>query len=63
MIGNALVFDGVCHAFNFDPSNAYGKSGEAFINHLYAFHQVLTPDGERVLGPEEFLRTWDIDEI
>ncbi|HEX6988916.1 MAG TPA: amidohydrolase family protein [Bacillota bacterium] len=63
MIGNAFVFDGVCHAFNFDPSNAYGKSGEAFINHLYAFHQVLTPDGERVLGPEEFLRTWDIDEI
>jgi predicted TIM-barrel fold metal-dependent hydrolase len=34
-----------------------------FIDHLYAFHQVLTPPGERVLGPEEFLREWSIDEI
>src|SRR5260221_12220404 len=30
---------------------------------LYAFHQVLTPPGERILGPEEFLREWGIDEI
>jgi predicted TIM-barrel fold metal-dependent hydrolase len=34
-----------------------------FINHLYAFHQVLTPPGEKVLSPEEFLREWSIDEI
>ena len=34
-----------------------------FINHLYAFHQALTPPNERVLGPEEFLREWNIDEI
>ncbi|MFL5591205.1 MAG: amidohydrolase family protein [Ktedonobacteraceae bacterium] len=34
-----------------------------FIDHLYAFHQVLTPPGEPVLGPEEFLREWNIDEI
>ncbi len=60
---DAFVFDCVCHVFNFDMNNAYGKPGQMFINHLYAFHQVLTPLGERVLGPEEFLREWSIDEI
>ncbi len=59
----AFVFDCVCHVFNFDMKNAYGKPGQMFINHLYAFHQVLTPPGERLLGPEEFLREWGIDEI
>ena len=49
--------------FNFDKRNAFGKPGEMFIDHLYAFHQVLTPPGERVLSPEEFLREWSIDEI
>ena len=43
--------------------NAFDKAGQMFINHLYAFHQVLTPPGERVLSPEEFLREWSIDEI
>ncbi len=60
---DAFVFDCVCHVFNFDMNNAFGKPGQLFINHLYAFHQVLTPPGERVLGPEEFLREWNIDEI
>jgi predicted TIM-barrel fold metal-dependent hydrolase len=60
---DAFVFDCVCHVFNFDMRNAYGKPGEMFINHLYAFHQVLTPPNERVLKPEEFLREWGIDEI
>jgi len=60
---DAFVFDCVCHVFNFDKRNAFGKPGEMFIDHLYAFHQVLTPPGERVLGPEEFLREWSIDEI
>jgi predicted TIM-barrel fold metal-dependent hydrolase len=60
---DAFVFDCVCHLFNFDKRNAFGKPGEMFIDHLYAFHQVLTPPGERVLGPEEFLREWSIDEI
>ncbi len=60
---DAFVFDCVCHVFNFDLNNAYGKAGQMFINHLYAFHQVLTPPGERMLGPEEFLREWNIDEI
>src|SRR5579885_1568932 len=59
----AFVFDCVCHVFNFDKRNAFGKPGQMFIDHLYAFHQVLTPPGERVLGPEEFLREWNIDEI
>ena len=60
---DAFVFDCVCHVFNFDKRNAFGKPGEMFIDHLYAFHQVLTPPGERVLSPEEFLREWSVDEI
>jgi uncharacterized protein len=63
MIGDALVFDGVAHVFNFEKKNALGPAGEMFSNHLYAFHQALTPDGETHLGPEEFLRQWTVGEI
>jgi uncharacterized protein len=63
MIDDAFVFDGVCHVFNFDPKNAYGKPGQMFIEHLYAFHQVLTTPGEKLLSRDEFLREWNIDEI
>jgi predicted TIM-barrel fold metal-dependent hydrolase len=63
MIGDAIVFDGVAHVFNFQQKNAYGPPGEMFNNHLYAFHAALTPDGETVLPPEEFLRQWTVDEI
>jgi predicted TIM-barrel fold metal-dependent hydrolase len=63
MIEDAFIFDGVCHLFNFDKKNAFGKAGEMFIDHLYAFHQVLTVPGEKVLGPDEFLRDWGIDEV
>jgi predicted TIM-barrel fold metal-dependent hydrolase len=34
-----------------------------FINHLYAFHNVLTPEGQTLLPPEEFLRQWTVDDI
>jgi predicted TIM-barrel fold metal-dependent hydrolase len=60
---SAFVFDCVCHIFNFDMKNAFGPPGELFINHLYAFHQLLTKEGEEVLGPEDFLREWSVDEI
>ena len=63
MIGDAFVFDGVAHVFNFESKNALGPPGEMFNNHLYAFHAVLTPDGQTVLPPEEFLRQWTVDEI
>ena len=64
MIGNdAIVFDGVAHVFNFEKKNALGPAGEMFINHLYAFHATLTPEGQTVLPPEEFLRQWTVDEI
>ena len=64
MIGNdAIVFDGVAHVFNFEKKNALGPAGEMFNNHLYAFHATLTPDGQTVLPPEEFLRQWTVDEI
>jgi uncharacterized protein len=63
MIGDALVFDGVAHVFNFEKKNAFGQAGEMFSNHLYAFHAALTPEGQTVLPPEEFLRQWTIDDI
>jgi hypothetical protein len=49
--------------FNFESKNAFGKPGEMFSNHLYAFHNALTPDDETKLPPEEFLRQWTIDDI
>ena len=64
MIGNdAIVFDGVAHVFNFEKKNALGPAGEMFINHLYAFHNVLTPEGEPLMPAEEFLRQWTVDDI
>ena len=38
MIGDAFVFDGVAHPFNFTEKNAFGTPGQMFANHLYAFH-------------------------
>ena len=59
MIDDAFVFDCVAHVFNFDPKNAFGQAGLMFDNHLYAFHNALTPEGDRhKLPPEEFLREW-----
>ncbi len=63
MIGDAIVFDGVAHVFNFEKKNALGSAGELFNNHLYAFHAALTPEGQTVLPAEEFLRQWTVDEI
>ncbi len=63
MIGDAIVFDGVAHPFNFDKDNAYGSAGEMFSNHLYAFHATLTPEGQPVMPPEQFLHRWTVDEI
>ena len=64
MIGNdAIVFDGVAHVFNFEKKNALGPAGEMFINHLYAFHATLTPEGQPVMPADEFLRQWTVDDI
>jgi predicted TIM-barrel fold metal-dependent hydrolase len=64
VIGNdAIVFDGVAHVFNFDKKNALGPAGEMFINHLYAFHATLTPEGQPVMPADEFLRQWTVDDI
>ncbi len=43
---DAFVFDCGCHIFNFDPANAIGPPGQLFDEHLYAFHQLLTREGE-----------------
>ena len=63
MIGDTFVFDGVAHPFNANPKNALGRPGEMFINHLYAFHATLTPEGETVLPQEEWLRQWTANDI
>ena len=63
MINGAFVFDCVAHVFNFDRDNALGNAGVMFDNHLYAFHQALTPPTERLLSAEEFLREWSPEEI
>ena len=34
-----------------------------FDEHLYAFHQLLTKEGERILTREEYLKEWSVDEI
>ena len=60
---DAFVFDCVCHIFNFDKANALGPPGEMFDEHLYAFHSLLTREGEKVLSREEFFREWSVDEI
>jgi uncharacterized protein len=64
VIGNdAIVFDGVAHVFNFEKKNALGPAGEMFINHLYAFHATLTPEGQPVMAADDFLRQWTVDDI
>ena len=63
MIGDAIVFDGVAHPFNFEDDNAYGSAGTMFSNHLYAFHATLTPEGETVMPPGEWLHKWTPEEI
>jgi predicted TIM-barrel fold metal-dependent hydrolase len=63
MIGDAFVFDCVAHVFNLDRKNAFGRAGEMFIDHLYAFHAALTPEGETVLPPEEYMRPWTPSDI
>lgn len=60
---DAFVFDCVCHIFNFDPSNALGGPGLMFDEHLYAFHQLLTAEGEPILEREQFMKEWTVDEI
>jgi uncharacterized protein len=60
---DVLVFDCVAHPFNFDASNAIGNPGELFRQHLYAFHNVLTPESEPKLPAEEFLKDWSVEEI
>jgi uncharacterized protein len=53
---DVLIFDCVVHPFNFDSSNAIGNAGELFRQHLFAFHNVLTPENEPKLSAEECLK-------
>ena len=49
---DVLVFDCVAHPFTFDASNVLGNAGELFRQHLFAFHNVLTPEAEPNLSSE-----------
>lgn len=60
---DVFVFDCVAHPFNFSAENAIGSGGEMFRQHLYAFHNVLTPESEPKLAADEFLKEWSIEEI
>jgi predicted TIM-barrel fold metal-dependent hydrolase len=64
MIKDHFVFDCVAHVFNMDPENYLaGPAAAAFANHLFAFHNVLTPPGEPLMDDKQFLRTWTPDDI
>jgi uncharacterized protein len=60
---NVLVFDCVAHPFNFAPQNVIDQPGELFRQHIFAFHNVLTPESEPKLSAEEFLKEWSTQEI
>jgi hypothetical protein len=60
---DVFVFDCVAHPFNFSAENAIGSGGELFRQHLYAFHNVLTPESEPKLSADEFLKEWSVEEI
>ena len=63
MIGDAFVFDAVTHLYNMSSANVKNSGGQMFNQHLYGFHSALTPQGDKVLSQQEFLRDWDIDTI
>ena len=63
MIQDAFVFDGVAHPFNFSEENIYGKAGQMFSDHLFAFNQALTPEGSTTWTAEQWNRDWPVDEI
>ena len=63
MIEDAYVFDGVAHPFNFSEENIYGKAGQMFSQHLFAFNHALTPEGSTTWDAEQWNRDWPVDEI
>ena len=60
---SAFVFDCVCHVFNFDLKNAFGPAGRTVHPPPLRLPLALTKEGEEVLGPEDFMREWSVDEI
>lgn len=64
MLGDdTLVFDSVTHLYDMSDGNVKTEGGDMFRNHLFGFHQYLTPDDDRILGEEEFLREWDAESV
>ena len=62
VLGSIHLFDTLALGLD-SRGSSIGKPGELFINHLYAFHQVLTPPNEPKLPPEQFLPEWSTAEI
>jgi hypothetical protein len=50
------VFDSVTHLYDTSGENVETEGGEQFRQHLFGFHQYLTPEDDRILGAEELLR-------
>jgi hypothetical protein len=50
------VFDSVTHLYDTSGENVKTEGGEQFRQHLFGFHRYLTPEDDRILGAEEFLR-------
>lgn len=61
--GDIPVFDSVTHLYDMSDENVKTDGGEMFRNHLFGFHQYLTPDEDRILGEDEFLREWDAETV
>ena len=53
------VFDSVMHLYDMGDENVKTDGRDMFRNHLFGFHQYLTPNEDRLLDEDEFLREWD----
>lgn len=63
MIDDVFVFDSVAHVLNMDPKNSIGSAGRSAAESLYKFHAALTPPSATVLAPQDFLRTWTVEDV
>jgi uncharacterized protein len=60
-----FVIDGVCHPYNFAPSNLRGEFGQAFADIVWSFHPLVNPPHnalprhvwDRDWTPREFIET------
>jgi len=63
MIDQTIVVDAVGHAYNWSADNFANALAEGFAAGGYGFHVLLSPDDPHRLGPEEFARDWQAEEL